>query len=214
MLKTKRYRHMLKQLTRFLLLCFLLAGLAACSTSPENKTASADGKPPIKVSPQANAAYERALGALKSGREQEAEQLLTQVTKQYPQLSGGFTNLGLLYLREKKFPQAASALRQATTVNPKNAVGFNHLGVALRHEGKFEESKQAYLEALRLKSDYALAHLNLGILFDIYLQDLPQALIHYQRYKELNGEDKLVDKWIIDLQRRVDSANKKTQKEG
>ena len=47
-------------------------------------------------------------------------------------------------------------------------------------------------------------HLNLAILYDLYMGKLPQALEHYQRYLELTSDEKSpVKGWVADLQRRM-----------
>lgn len=182
-----------------LLLCL---GLAACASGPGPDKAE---KPTsIKVDPQAQAEFSQALAALKSGRDEDAQQLFTSMTKKYPGLAGPFTNLGLLYLKKGKWDEAKQAFLQATTVKPDDAVAYNHLGVAYRESGEFKQAKQAYETALKIKPDYADAHLNLGILLDVYLNDLASALNHYEQYQALTGSpDDNVAKWIVDLKRRV-----------
>ena len=130
--------------------------------------------------------------------------MLTEITRKYPSLAGPFTNLGLVYIKKGKFTEAKQALLQATTIKPGDAVAYNHLGVAYRELGEFKQAQQAYEEALKLKPDYADAHLNIGILYDVYLNDLNQALLQYQQYQSLsNSPDPKVEKWIVDLKRRV-----------
>ena len=73
----------------------------------------------------------------------------------------------------------------------------------LRKQGKFEEAESAYLKAVTVSPDYALAHYNLGVLNDLYLRRLDTALVHYERYQALSGEDKQVTRWIADLKRRI-----------
>jgi hypothetical protein len=48
-----------------------------------------------------------------------------------------------------------------------------------------------------------LAHYNLGVLNELYLQRLDDALMHFEKYQELGGEDEQVGKWIADLKRRL-----------
>ncbi len=74
----------------------------------------------------------------------------------------------------------------------------------LRRQGKFVEAESAYLKAVTASPDYALAHYNLGVLNELYLQRLDAALQHFERYQEIEGEDKQVTKWIVDLRRRLD----------
>jgi tetratricopeptide (TPR) repeat protein len=80
-------------------------------------------------------------------------------------------------------------------------------GILYREQGDFQAALHAYDQALTLQPDYALAHRNIGILYDLYLQQPGQALTHYKRYLELVGEDdKTVSGWVIDLERRAGSA--------
>ena len=65
------------------------------------------------------------------------------------------------------------------------------------------------MKAVTVAPEYALAHYNLGVLNELYLQRLETALQHFQTYQSLVGEDKQVAKWITDLTRRV-AANQRT----
>ncbi len=204
---------MLKPLTRYLPLLVLLLGLAGCAVSPpETGKAEQKGKATAgKLSPQAAAAFDRAIWSVKAGRDEEALQLFRQMTSQYPDVAIGFINRGLLELKFRKYPEAEQSFRQAVALKPANAVAYTHLGIAYRNQGKFEAALAAYQQAIKADPDYELAWLNMGILYDIYLQDLPQALASYQRYKTLHkADDKTVDKWIVDLTRRVKTMKKKS----
>jgi tetratricopeptide (TPR) repeat protein len=78
-----------------------------------------------------------------------------------------------------------------------------------RRNGKFLEAEAAYLKAVTVSPDYALAHYNLGVLYELYLQRLDEALQHFVAYQSIVGEDRQVEKWIADLRRRV-AANQRT----
>jgi len=183
-------------------------GLAACASGPARQ--SGENGANIDVDPQAQAEFAQAVQALRSHRDDDAVRILTGLTRRYPTLAGPFTNLGLLYIRQGKFKEAKQALLQATTIRPNDAVAYNHLGVAYRELGEFKQARQAYEQALKLKPDYADAHLNFGILYDVYLNDLAQALAHYEKYQALSSSpDAKVAKWIIDLKRRVSKKQAK-----
>lgn len=178
--------------------------LTGCETLPEKSSASQ----PVEVPAGAKSTYARAVSAVKAGRDAQAIQLFSGLTRDYPDFAAGYTNLGLLYLKSNKIADAEHVLNQAIMLNPGDAVAYNHLGVVLRQRGEFEQARQAYLNALRINSRYAGAHLNLGILHDIYLHDLGVALQNYQKYQTLTSDaDKQVAKWIVDLQRRVNSKS-------
>lgn len=190
-----------------LITVFILAG---CQATPDKDTTV---QPVVPTG--AKQTYARAISAVKSGHDKEALQLFTGLTKSYPDFAAGFTNLGLLYLKQGKLAEAEQAFNQAITINPADAIAYNHLGVVLRQQGQFEQARQAYENALRINAAYATAHLNLGILNDLYLQNLDSALEHYQRYQALTGDsDQQVAKWIVDLERRVSSTSSKGGKQG
>ena len=158
------------------------------------------------VDPQWRQAYEHALGLMQANHLPEAERELTALATRRPQLAGPYANLGILYFRAGRAQDAAKALECAITLNPRPAY-YNELGMVRRTEGRFDAAEQAYQRALELDADYAYAHLNLGILYDLYLQQPDRALPHYERYQALAPSDAgTVGKWIADLKRRTSQA--------
>ena len=91
-------------------------------------------------------------------------------------------------------------------------MALNHIGILERRKGNFENALQAYQRAIEIDAKYARVHLNLGILFDLYLQDLEKALQHYRLYQTLtNDENEQVAGWIVDIERRLQTDGKQTQ---
>ncbi|MDQ8037552.1 MAG: tetratricopeptide repeat protein [Pedobacter sp.] len=178
---------------------------------PSAATADSSKSPTVTVDlakQQAAAAvgadYAKALGLMSNGKDDDALAILKGVSQKAPQFSGPLVNEGLIYLRKQQYADAEKVLQEAVKVNPQNPYAFNLLGVALRELGKFPDAKAAYESALALDPNYAKAHFNLGVLADLYMQDLPLALSHYQRYQTLQGKpDPAVANWIIDLQKRT-----------
>ncbi|MFV2056579.1 MAG: tetratricopeptide repeat protein [Thiohalomonadales bacterium] len=151
--------------------------------------------------------YQKALDAMKAGDEAKAEALLRHVSVTNPELSGPHVNLGLIKFRAGKTEAAEAQFKKAIELNPESAVSYNHMGIISRSRGEFPLARTYYQKALTIDPSYAFAHLNFGILLDIYIGDLDQALAHYKRFQELNGEeDQDVRKWIIELQRRIKKA--------
>jgi tetratricopeptide (TPR) repeat protein len=112
--------------------------------------------------------------------------------------------MAAILLKQEKYAEAEKQLRDALAINAKNPYANNLLGIALREQGKFKEAKAAYEAALTLDPNYAKAHFNLGVLADLYMQDLPTALGHYERYQGLQSKpDPAVATWIVDLQKRT-----------
>ena len=156
--------------------------------------------------------YIEAVDSLRRGDTEQAIELLLQVSTDAPDKPYVFTNLGLAYFKLKKMDLAEQAFQEAISRSKADAVAYNHLGILLRYKGQFEEARKHYQRAITIDSDYANAHLNLGILFDIYLQDLKLALKQYEKYQSLiDAEDKQVAGWINDIQRRLKIPAKKVQ---
>ena len=205
-----------------LLLAILL--LAACQTVPEP---TPEPTPVVEPEPTVDAAapvpepepvdfnqqfYEEAVTSLKSGKTGLALELLIQVSSDAPEKPYVFTNLGLTYFKLQKLDLAEQAFQEAIKRNERDAVAHNHLGILQRQKGKFDDALKHYQRAIGIDSDYALAYLNLGILFDIYLQNLEQALQYYQKYQSLIDEENAqVAGWIVDIQRRLQSSTTNSQ---
>jgi len=157
-------------------------------------------------------AYQQAITALKSGNTEGALEILTDLSREAPDKPRIFTNLGLAYFGLQQPDLAEQAFQQAVTRDPDDAVAYNHLGILRRHKGRFQEALIQYQRAIEIDDNYAPAHLNLGILFDLYLQDLEKALQQYQKYQVLSSEDNpQVNGWIVDIERRLKAANAQSQ---
>ncbi len=196
-------------MTRFGQIVFIVMLLVGCAaTGPGSLSEKETSKLLPTVDPKITTAYEHALSAMREGNYAQAESALRQLIERYPSYSGPHANLGILYFRANKMEQAKSEFLQALNINAKNIVSLNHLGIINRAEGKFKEAFAYYEKALQVEPDYAYAHLNLGILLELYMGKLTEALVHYKRYQELaraenKTEDKEVMKWIVDLARRA-----------
>ena len=182
---------------------------AAPQSAAESTSTTEAAPPPEPVPVDFNQQlYDQALVELKKGDTEEALALLTRVSRDAPDKPRLFTNLGLAYFRLQQPERAEQAFVQAVARNPDDAVAHNHLGILQRRKGQFEEALGHYQRAIEIDDDYARAHLNLGILFDLYLQDLEKALQQYQQYRSLASEENaLVDGWIVDIERRLKTAD-------
>jgi Flp pilus assembly protein TadD len=163
------------------------AGAAAAESDAEHI-------PPVPHDPAAQAValeampeYARALQAMRNGELDRALVMFQSVASRYPQLSGPLVNQGIIRHHQKKYPEAEGALRQALSVNSRNPYAHNALGLALREQGKFAEARQHYEAAIGLDPKYARAHFNLGVLAELYLQDLPLALNHFRQYQSFTA---------------------------
>ena len=145
----------------------------------------------------------RRLDLVRSGRDADAELELKQLSVAYPQFAGPYLNLGLLYVKDSKLPEAESALKAAVQINPVNLQAGNELGIVERRLGKFSDAEAAYQHTIGADPNYAPAHLNLGVLYDLYMAEPQKALEEFERYIELAGQDKRVAGWVVELRKRV-----------
>lgn len=202
-------------------LLWLTVGLVGCATSPPLTSkpgavpaTAVERKPEPDVNPGVQRDFAHALNAMKNGRYQDAEQALLTLTRRYPELSGPYANLGIVYFQLGKIPEATEALKKAIGVNPDRAAYYNQLGIVYRQSGQLDKAREAYLKALQIDPNYPYTHLNIGILYDLYLQDAARALQHYERYQSLlPAADAQVSKWIVDLKQRSQTAGKISRRE-
>ncbi|MBV1880881.1 MAG: tetratricopeptide repeat protein [Pseudomonadales bacterium] len=152
--------------------------------------------------------YRKALEFLKDGKNKRALTMLKSITSRYPKLSGPWINQGIIHINLNRLPEAEKTFNKALSIYPDNPYALNMLGIVHRELGQFEKAKNNYEKALKIDKHYAKAHLNLGILADLYLRDLPLALKHFKRYQALQKtKEKRVSGWIKDIKRRI-KANK------
>jgi len=181
-------------------------------------TASAPAAPKPEaeapVSAAAQRAYDDARKALRAGRTEEAERGFRALTQSNPELGGPHANLALIYRQAGKLPEAVAELEKAVSANARQPIYFNQLGITYRQHGLFTKAREAYEKAIALDSNYAAAHLNLAILYDLYLWDGKRALELYDRYLALSpGGDATVTKWVADLKNRKQPAITVSKKE-
>jgi tetratricopeptide (TPR) repeat protein len=175
------------------------AGTASAGAAPGGTTAAAQAPVPDRAAQQ----YRQALDLIRNGRDADAELELKQLSVAYPQFAGPPLNLGLLYVKDSKLNEAESVLKAAVNINPANLQAGNELGIVERRLGKFADAEAAYQHTLAADPNYAPAHLNLGVLYDLYLSEPQKALDEFERYIELAGTNKQVAGWVAELKKRV-----------
>lgn len=159
---------------------------------------------PPAVPGQAQRRFASAQQAFSQQQWAAAETDLLWITSNYPQFSGPFLSLAEIYQQTGEEEKVEPALRQAIATNPNNIDAYNALGIYLRGKGRFQEAESSYQQALERWPDSPATHLNLGILYDLYMGRLAQALEHYRYFQALQEQpDRRVEGWIVDTERRI-----------
>jgi len=204
-MKASTNRYPMRQ-SVYLLSTLLAFTLSACSMlKPDDaRPVPQPGAPilgpalPDKGDPQAR--FSAAMELWQQNDIAEAEAALKALTEDFPEFSGPWTNLGILYAKSNRRPLAVAALSKAATLNAKNDVAFNWLGILNREAGDLERARLAYQKALDANPNSALAHYNLAILLDAHLKQPQAALPHYAAYQKLSGtQDLKVLAWVAEI---------------
>lgn len=200
-------------LSRYLVLAITAALLAGCAggggTSTRPLAETTEGAEMIReVPPQAQTMFEQAVAVMATGDLVEAEFRFQEFVLQYPDYPGAYTNLAIIHAENGDDEAAEGAITDALIIDPEHAPTLNQLGMLLRRQGKFTDAEAAYQRAIRARPDYALAHYNLGVLNELYLRRLDYALLHFEEYQALTGDDEQVGKWIADLKRRLAASQR------
>ena len=167
------------------------------------KAAAVEAAPATPVPERAVQQYAQALQLMKSGKFTDAELEFKELAVGYPQLTGPQLNLGLLYMRDSRMAEAEATFKAALEHDPANTIAGNELGIVERKLGKFAEAEAAYQRTIAAEPNYAPAHLNLGVLYDLYLAQPQKALDEFERYIQLAGDNKQVAGWVVELRKRV-----------
>lgn len=186
--------------------------LSGCSSNTAT-VRPAEVKPAVSqqnIAPSANVAsdsqspsdYMMAVNSYKSGDLKTAESLFSAMAGAHPELAGPHANLGMIYSAQGDFGKAEVAFNQALGLNPNLPEVYNQLAIIQRTKGAFDKALQNYQAGLKIAPDHPNLLLNLGILYDLYLNQPQEALKLWQRYQTVTGGDKQVEIWIADINQR------------
>ena len=156
------------------------------------------------VSREAKSIFVVASDRLRGGDLGGASAKFTMLTEKHPSLSGPWVKLGEIAEKQEKYVDAIEHYKKAISVNRNNVNAYIALGLVQRRQGLFAGAHHAYLGALGVWKDFPEAHLNLAILYDLYLNKAEAAQKHYEAYYFLTGEkDKKVNKWLVEVKQRT-----------
>lgn len=134
----------------------------------------------------------------------EAGVLLQDLVSQTNKLSGPWVKLSDIALEKNQYQIAEERLIKAIDINKNNVNAYLRLAKIQRLQGEYVNAHHVYVKALSIWKDFPEAHLNLGVLYDVYLNEPVQARDHMKAYQFLTeGKNKKVDLWIEEIEKRA-----------
>lgn len=156
------------------------------------------------VPAEAKSIFVSANNSLQEGDLAGANSSFTMLTEKFPTLSGPWLKLGVIAEKQDRYPEAIKHYKKAISVNRNNVNAYMALGLIQRKQGYFYDAFQTYLDALNVWKDFPEAHLNLAILYDLYLNNAEEAQKHYEAYNFLTGQkEEKVQKWLAEVRHRT-----------
>lgn len=151
--------------------------------------------------------YKHAMTLLNNNKLTEAKEIFLEFNAERPELAGPYANLAVIELKNNNLEQAYELVNVALTKNPKLAQALNLLAYIEQINGEINSAVKHYQQAIENKEDYAIAHYNIALLYDVYLQDIESAIRHYEQYMKLiNNADKSTADWLEQLKSTRDKG--------
>jgi tetratricopeptide (TPR) repeat protein len=116
-----------------------------------------------KVPAAARREFEKATQLVSQGNIQQAIEHYKRAISIYPEYLMARNDLGVQYLKLKRWEDAAEQFEAAIETNPKAFNPRLNFGIALIEQRKYPQAIDQLLQALSLQSDSPAAHLYLGI---------------------------------------------------
>lgn len=122
-----------------------------------------------------------------------------------PDAAGALVNLGTIYYRQRKFPEAEKYYRRAIIADPGYPLAQFNLGNLYDEQNRVIEAVEHYRRALNLNPQYADAHFNLALLCERTGETL-KAVHHWKSYLKLDGSGQ----WAEIARRQLDRLRQAT----
>ena len=98
-----------------------------------------------------------------AGRFQQAEEVATSLTQQFPKHPFGWKVLGAVLQQTGRLNESLLPMQESVDLSPQDAEAHSNLGITLKELGRLDDAEARYRKAIALKPDYAEAHSNLGV---------------------------------------------------
>jgi len=118
-----------------------------------------------------------------AGDLQAAEGVLKKSLQQSPQSYSNYVQLGSLYARQQRVPEAIAYFESAVKLRPGDIGSWTMLGMLNQQQGNLRQSEESYLKVLDIEPNAGVAANNLAWLYADHLHDMDKALELARRAK-------------------------------
>ena len=188
-----------------LLLSILMVSCATPTKKPKEDPATRDIEiiEEYGVDADVKEKFNKSVKLISDEKYDEAITLLLEVVARSTKHSAPYVNLGIAYSKLGKIVEAEESLLKALKVTPTHPVTNNELALVYRKSGRFEEAKNIYQNVIKVYPQFLPVRKNLGILCDLFMNDLDCAIENYEAYLKIKPDHKKIKIWLIDLKRRA-----------
>lgn len=116
-----------------------------------------------------------------------------------PEMAEAYYNLGLVHLSQGEYERAEEMFETASLKRSDYVEALNNQGLALILLGRYPQARDVLIRALSVHSNYALAHLNLGVVYAQGLNDRVSADKNFRRYLQLepnSSQASTLKRWL------------------
>jgi len=198
----------LKRTIFFLFVVNLLIGCASTQTNESmqvNQSSDFVIRDDVDVRPEVKDDFEKAVRLLQEEDYERGIRLLTRIVERSENSIAPYINLGIAYRKTGEMKQAEENLNKALALNAVHPSANNELAMVYRKTGRFSEARRIYERILERFPLFLPARKNLGILCDLYINDLECAMANYEIYNKADPGDKSMVMWIADLRQRMEN---------
>lgn len=184
--------------------CLVLMLSACAGTGVDTVEEAVVSRPLANVTMSDKQRYEEIRQHLLKKEYSLAEAKLQNLLIKFPDHSGALANLGLIYSETNRLDKAEKTLEKAINIDRTNPQIYLRLAHVYKLQGKLVKALEAYRKTIDADAKNAKAHYNIAILYDLYLQDKPSAILHVQSYQDITGnKDKETSLWLKQLERDI-----------